>query len=428
MAYIEDYHQLKALSEALPVGGAGVYQNLTLRSLTFQSNIDTVFPGGQQYYTPKAEGISMQAFYKALADNTLDGIIQISDAEIAENKSFRYLLLQPKEQLRSQELIIFFHGLNEKDWSKYLPWGQALASRTGKSVLFFPLAFHIDRAIETWVSSRPMNQLSKIRTQAFDGLTESSFTNAAISARLHLAPVRFFLSGLATYNDVIQLVTQIRMDNHPHIHNQASVDFFGFSAGAFLTQILMMANRGGLFEQSRAALFCGGNLLSDMRLTSRYILDSCAHQAVLDFFVRNLPTHLDQDPFLRFLFQSASTGGAYFQAMLSDGDEARNRLRQDRFETLSNRLAAFSLAKDNIMLPEDIQKALRFDTTTAPIIHRCFDFDFPYSHMNPFPIQPKYQNEVMQAMDEVFGAMADFYTQSAPNASTTAKMHKMSTL
>src|SRR5690606_22548582 len=69
-----------------------------------------------------------------------------SDENISENLSFRYPLLKKTTGEKAAACIFLFHGLNERSWEKYLPWALNLASQTGRAVILFPLAFHMNRA------------------------------------------------------------------------------------------------------------------------------------------------------------------------------------------------------------------------------------------------------------------------------------------
>jgi hypothetical protein len=65
------------------------------------------------------------------------------DLEVLENKKFSYQILCPSGATGIKRVILCFHGFNEKDWAKYLPWTEAICASTGSSVLMFPIAFHM---------------------------------------------------------------------------------------------------------------------------------------------------------------------------------------------------------------------------------------------------------------------------------------------
>jgi hypothetical protein len=75
------------------------------------------------------------------------GFLDLQDSHVSENRKFHYPLFHCPERGRARELLLLFHGLNEKDWHKYLPWAHQLALTTGKAVLLFPIAFHMNRAL-----------------------------------------------------------------------------------------------------------------------------------------------------------------------------------------------------------------------------------------------------------------------------------------
>lgn len=370
-------------------------------SLPFSSPTERIFPTQREYYAPRLGG-SLLRIDSQIFGGAMEEIVKISDAEIAENRQFKYLILREDSPRLSEGVIFLFHGLNEKDWTKYLPWAQALQARTGKAVVMFPTAFHMNRAFKIWHDSRLMANLSKSRSGIFSQIRESSFVNAAISTRLHFAPARFFLSGLETYANVISLVEQIRAGQHEYIEAQASVDFIGYSAGAFLTQILLMADRDGLFSQSRGVLFCGGALLSRMHLTSRYIMDSEAHQAIQYFYTGDFDEHLRQDENLRHHYDKAKRGGLFFRSMLSERYTDANQIRRQRLGEIGSRLKAISLAQDQVMRPHEIQASLVDSEGRLAVPTQVLDYEHPYSHVMPFSHLPKHEAASNEAFQHTF--------------------------
>ncbi len=377
-----------------------------LRNIPFRSKSELIFPADLQYYAPKLSGSSINLDH-IFFEGPWGPVIRISDQDIEQNKQFSYILLQADGVQDDQGVIFMFHGLNEKDWSKYLPWAKRISELTRKSVILFPIAFHINRAHPDWHRSRMMNEVSQRRKHLLEHIEASSFTNAAMSTRLHFAPSRFFLSGLETYLDVIQLVQQIRQGQHPFLKAASRIDFFGYSAGAFLAQIILMANREELFTESKAVLFCGGALLNRMHLCSRYIMDNAAHQAILDYYTENFDHNLNRDPQLKKRFDSTHRGGAFFRSMLSEGYSDANALRRKRFEELQTRIFALLLTQDEVMPPTEVQASLMNSKGQLAFECKEMDFDYPYSHFNPFPEITKIQTEVDRSSSEVFAWVAE---------------------
>ena len=404
--YLEDYNLFKAHYDATKPLLEFPELDLSLHNIPYSSPSELIFPSDTAYYAPKLCGSTLNL------DNSLFGgamadLIKLSDEEISQNKNFNYVLLKKKSQAKVSELVFLFHGLNEKDWFKYLPWAKKILDLTGKAVILFPIAFHMDRAYPEWHHGRLMNEVAQQRKALFQHISDTSFTNAAMSTRLHFAPTRFFLSGLETYHDVIHLVEKIKTGTHEYFHQDTSIDFFGYSAGAFLVQILLMANRYAFFSDSKGVLFCGGPLLSRMYLTSRYIMDREAHQAVRDFYVDNFDRNLQSDPTLKSLFEATHIGGLFFRSMLSESYGNANQLRKQRLEELRHQLFAISLKNDDIMPTHEIQASLIGTKGSAAIPVKEFDFAYKYSHVNPFPSLEKVESQVDQEFERLFKYVAE---------------------
>lgn len=84
------------------------------------------------------------------SDQYLFRHLQLADRTIEENLRFEYLVVTDREERRFNGATLLFHGLNEKSWSKYLPWAQRLCRLTSRPVILFPIAFHMDRAPADW--------------------------------------------------------------------------------------------------------------------------------------------------------------------------------------------------------------------------------------------------------------------------------------
>ncbi|MCB9249985.1 MAG: hypothetical protein H6613_16270 [Ignavibacteriales bacterium] len=116
----------------------------------------------------------------------------------------------------------------------------------------------MNRAPGNWSNPRLMKKMSEYRISKFNGIENSTFANAALSSRLHSKPSRFFTSGFQTFSDVTDLVTEIRAGNNKYIYDDASINFFGYSIGALLAEVLLMANPRNYFDKSKLFIFCGG--------------------------------------------------------------------------------------------------------------------------------------------------------------------------
>jgi hypothetical protein len=211
-------------------------------------------------------------FFSNAEDNSFD-----------ENNNFKYIVVKDNSGKRAKDVIFLFHGLNERRWEKYLPWATMLHKLTGKAVILFPIAFHMNRAPNSWSNPRLMKRMSELRINKYKGIKNSTFANAALSSRLHTKPSRFFTSGFQTFSDVMKLVTEIRAGDNKFIYDDSSIDFFGYSIGALLAEVLLMANPNNAFDKSRLFIFCGGPTFDIMFPVAKAILDSEAYDSMVNF-------------------------------------------------------------------------------------------------------------------------------------------------
>ena len=102
-------------------------------------------------------------FSQTMGAQEIDKLLQIMptpafssvpDNGIEENKNFNYIIFAPKRQEKHKEALLLLHGLNERSWEKYLTWAEYLAENTGKAVILFPIAFHMNRTPASWHQPR----------------------------------------------------------------------------------------------------------------------------------------------------------------------------------------------------------------------------------------------------------------------------------
>lgn len=324
----------------------------------------------------------------------------LSDAQIEENRRFVYPVLVGDQQKPSKEVIILLHGLNERNWDKYLPWAEALNQRTGQPVILFPISFHVNRCPEEWKDPRLMSRLAKERMKQNEGLSDATFLNAAISDRIQQLPQRFYTSGLETYYDLLALIRQIQEGHHPLLGKKQRINFFGYSIGALLTQILLMTNPDNLLKGSKAVLFCGGAAIDRMKGASRYILDSLAFKALHSYYM-HLEDHLKSDLTLRKIFKKLDPG-VYFRSMIDALGLQDYRLK--RFHELSDNLKIIALKKDQVISPYAIRKTFQGFGRKLNQVVRVMDFPYPYTHENVFPSEGGISD---QAVDHSFRRVFD---------------------
>lgn len=368
----------------------------------FESASSHILPGRSTYMCPRHE-CRFEAEPLDLPTSTPERL-HAADSDVAENQRFRYSVFMPDSRPRSSGVLFLFHGLNERDWSKYLPWATRLAELTGKAVILFPIAFHMNRAPEPWSQAKRMIRISHERQRISPQLANSSFANAAISARLQSHPARFCWSGLQTYDDLVQLVREIRSDAHAFAHPDASVDFFAYSIGAFLCEILLMADPDGLFSRSRLFTFCGGPTIDRTYPNSRYILDSDATIALYSFFLARFDNELRADSRLEHYMSDLHPEGRYFRAMLNYNEH--KAMRENRLREIQDRVAALALQQDTVIPANEVRNTLQGGNRDIEIRVDVTDFPFDHSHVVPFPLNGPLE-EVTRAFRTTFDQAAE---------------------
>jgi len=400
--YLKEYTSLKKLlSGKLPAQ----YEDFVLKEIEFKSNKSIDFSSN---IDEEKTNIFNALLNYYLQNNTASNDyifrnLNAPDNSFPENNNFSYLLFSKDCKEKCKSVIILLHGLNEKNWEKYLTWAKYLCEKTGKAILMFPLAFHMNRAPMEWSNSRLMYRLSKERMGLFPKLQSSTFVNAAISTRLQFSPERFLLSGLQTLYDIIELVEEIRKDNNTHIAHDATVDFFGYSIGGFLGQILLMSNQTNLLADSRLLVFCGGATFDKSSPASRAIMDSEATEAIKGYYLNEFDKCLEKDTSLNEVFAKSGEVGEVFKCMLNSAKmiSFRNAL----MGSLKRRLRILTLEKDMVFSPRAVTESYMIDLSKSIV---RLDFPYPYTHETPFPTIEKTSDEVYEAFKHVFDYASEF--------------------
>lgn len=405
MGYFESYRYLKDYVD-LDVDQISLYNGrLNVHNLPFESKNYNILPG-EDSYSDQGKNFPKTPDYRHSISPEINELLNLADSKVNENRSFRYSVFMPAGIKKSTGVILLFHGLNEKNWIKYLPWAEALVRKTGKAVILFPLAFHMNRAPNDWSDFRMMNNMRYIREGLFPAIVGSSFANVAISTRLHILPQRFFWSGLQTFYDVIQLIHQIRQNNHPLFADHAAIDFFAYSIGSFLSEVLMMSNPDGILNNSQLFIFCGGPVFNRMSPVRKTIIDSEANIALYSFFLEHLEVYLKSDKRLAHYFSESHPEGMVFRSMVD-----YNKLidfREDKINEISSRLMVQVLKNDAVVPFYEVLNTLTGLQRNIPVQIHVHDLLYPYSHENPFPLIEKHKTSVDQEFDRIFQMAADF--------------------
>lgn len=331
----------------------------------------------------------------------------ISDAKISENNEFRYSLVMPQHAKPTfDKVILLLHGLNERKWEKYLPWAASMVHQTGLPVLMFPISFHMNRAPEKWNDPRSIYPLlkQKAREEQFRFDTSTSIANYALSERLIQSPERFFTSGYQSINDVHHLIASIQKGIHPNFEKGTLVNIFAYSIGAFLTEILMIANPEGLLDQSRFVFFCGGALFSGMNPTSKYILNKTAFERIQEYYLHELETQEIQKGIYGDILSEHPFGEAFRAMMCPHKFTAK---REKVFDFYSKNIKAITLKKDEVVPSKEVYQTFAHSFLKHRNQVEELDFDYPYSHELPFDAKlTKYEERINRHY-------ADFMNRSA---------------
>ncbi len=406
MSYLSDYTELREgyVREVLP--SHVCCGQFAFTRWSFESEAQHLMPGHGAYHC-REHGVSFQTPESGSREDGFDfgdETLRLPDSGFESNRRFEYRIFAPAGNARFDSAILLLHGLNEQHWEKCLPWALGLLQRTGRPLILMPLSMHMNRATGEWCQSRRMQRVAQHRQAKYADLTASSFSNAAISARLHARPERFFWSAMQSCKDVIALARSLRSGGHRLFREGARLDLFGYSIGAFLSQLLLMADTDALFSSTKAFLFCGGPTVDRMRLADRAILDSAAEGAIKKFFCNELERNGLLDPRLGHYLGAGHPLGQSFRMLLSY-DSLRDE-REAHFRLLAKRMAAVLLTGDSVVSPLDTIPVLRGERKDIGIDAAVMDFPYPYSHIMPFPLQVKFEADVETALNAVLDRAA----------------------
>ncbi len=332
------------------------------------------------------ERLGLREFLKTRRKIKIPELLNMKENEISENRSFDYKVVYDEKSFRPagfENAIIMFHGLNERSWDKYLPWANILSSETDIPVILFPIALHINRSPKLWSNPREMQRLLQLEKsmeslkagEQIGHLNENlSFANYALSTRIKADPFRFYISGRETIINVCQLIEEIREGRNPLFSKDCKIDFFAYSIGALLSQVLLMSNPGSRFSESRLFMFCGGSFFNDMNGNSKMIMDKRSFEILHKYYKG------------KFVIEGAETrraGDFIDKAFISHIDHSLYKKERSSFyKEAKERIRAISLKKDKVIPAFSIKKLFGKEW------HRnlkVYDLPFNYSHEAPFP-------------------------------------------
>lgn len=401
MEYIDLYKHLKEI-ENYEDDEIVIDERTVIKNFDFESKYRSLLPGG----SGNSDDYEYNPSDVEFEPDIIQEMLNKKDAEIMENIKFRYHMVVPTVEEKSKDVLLMFHGFNEKHWIKYLPWAKYIADKTGKSIVLFPIAFHMNRAPSIWSDTREMYSISQQRKQRHPDVICSSLSNVAISTRLHNKPQRFIWSGLQSYYDVIDLVEFIKAGLHPVIDADAHIDLFSYSIGSLLSEILMMTNQNGYFSKSKFVSFCGGAVFNRLSPVSKFILDSEANVSLYSFVVEHLESHMKRDQLLNHYLGDSHPEGVNFRSMLNY--KPFTQYRENKFREMSDRIYAITLSKDTVVPSYEVVNTLQGVKRDIPIKIDVLDYSYKYSHEDPFPVVDNVKELVTKEFKRTFDLVCDF--------------------
>ncbi len=317
---------------------------------------------------------------------------------VCENERFDYPVFIHSRTKQYKDVILLLHGLNERSWHKYLPWAEYLCQKTGKAILLFPIAYHVNRSPVTWTNPRFLQKIIELRRKLNGHDRSLSLANVALSERLSDNPYRFYNSGRQSYFDIVRLITEIKQGKHPLFAKETKVDVFAYSIGAFLSQVLFLANPNGYFSESKLFMFCGGGVFSSMYGQSRSIMDKTSFEKLLEYYQAGFWKE-------KMAMNTGDDVLKAFYSMITFDNSKDTRI--DTFRQMKQRIGGISLALDKVMPYTGVVAALGHDCASRNIT--LIDLPYDYTHEAPFPVHAGHDlHEVNQAFKRVFEQAAGF--------------------
>ncbi len=363
-----------------------------------QQSLNKQYKFGVDMYLPES-GVQISHYsFSSINKSRFVGCDSYFNDNITENNEFIYPIFHPSASTKNKGAIILLHGLNERFWNKYLTWAEYLCSKTGKAIILFPIAYHMNRSSNNWTNPRLINPYYQNRLKEINENQSQSLANIAFSERISQNPLRFYNSGKQTLNDLIHLMNEIQEGEHPLLEAKTKIDFFAYSIGALLAQVAFIANPNGLLSNSKLFLFCGGSIFSSMAGESRLIMDKVAFEKLYEYYQHHFDASKTKESENDATFQS-------FYSMICLEHNQENRMVF--FDKNRERIKGISIKSDKVIPYSGVEIAL--GKTNA---HKCIellDADYNFTHEVPFPTnQPQQIQEIDSMFIRVFDTAAEF--------------------
>ena len=194
---------------------------------------------------------------------------------------FRFPLLRehstgPLREAQASRVLL--HGLNERSFTKYIPWAYQIWTQAQIPVAMFPLPFHINRVRREWGrSSRPCTAGGRNAGERIRAPVQCRDQRAARRpSRTVLLGCHAGVLGHHRSRGSRSVPTVIRISRA-----DARVDVLGFSAGGYVALALLLENHRGISSDSRGVMFGSCCAVRDVNLSSPLILDHAAEVALM---------------------------------------------------------------------------------------------------------------------------------------------------
>ncbi len=363
-----------------------------------QQDLNKQYRFGVDMYLPDS-GVQISHYsFNSTYQYGFDGRDSYFNDNITENNEFIYPVFHPSAREKNKGAIILLHGLNERFWNKYLTWAEYLCTKTGKSIILFPIAYHMNRSPCNWTNPRLINPFYQNRLKEVGDNQSLSLANIAFSERISQNPLRFYNSGKQTLNDLVQLMTEIQQGEHPLFEPDTKIDFFAYSIGALLAQVAFLANPKGLLTNSKLFMFCGGSIFSSMAGESRLIMDKLAFEKLFDYYQHHFNASKTNES-----EKDSAFDGFYSMICMEYNQEKR----MEFFEKNLSRIQGISINSDKVIPYSGVETA--FGTTSAHNSIELLNPDYNFTHEVPFPTnQPQQIHEIDSMFLRVFDTAGEF--------------------
>ena len=311
-------------------------------------------------------------------------------------------LKHPGVKEKFKRVIILFHGLNERSWKKYLIWAMRLSFQEKVPVIMFPSAYHMNRAPGDWCSIHETMPIANERSKIEGNKSTISFINAMLSQRIDEYPERFILHGLQTVQDIEELLHEMREGYFSDIADDAKIDFFGYSIGCTIAEMLLIADykrdrKNKLLNGTSSAFFCGGSILDKADPVSKTIIDAAAYSKLIALF--DVLKDMKTDDC--FVSDTGTTGLDYLEqydllSLIHTFNEYDYTINT---RYICKNLLVIAMENDSVFPPESINSTFYNHETISGVNLSIFPGLKGGCHQEPFPVMTSESNK---SVDDFF--------------------------